>query len=283
MYNLVKKTLFVSFIFLVITLPLQAQVKIGILPRLAPAELTKMFTPFADYLSKEIGEKVVLVIPKDFDTFNQMMKEGKFDYAFANPNIYTDARKQIGNAIEPLAIAIETGTGKTFTGCFLVKKGTTIKSVKDFKGKKLIFVDENSAGGYLSQAYTIKQAGLSKKDITLLPFAKKHTNVALAVQNGTADVGGIRTADFKKLKTLVSIPDVEILSESASMPNWPFYSLPNSKKEMTEKIKNMILSLKPNSALSKSTLSEAKIDGFVPATDADFDAMRKVSDAANSF
>jgi phosphonate transport system substrate-binding protein len=283
MYSIIKKTTLLSLLLLVVSLPLQAQVKIGILPRLAATELTKMFTPLADYIGKQIDQKVELVIPKDFDTFNQMMKSGKFDYAYANPNIYTDARSSLGKSVEPLVIAVETGSGKTFTGCFLVKKGSSIKSVSDFKGKKLIFVDENSAGGYLSQVYTIKQSGLSRKDITILPFAKKHTNVALAVQNGSADIGGIRTADFEKIKSQVSIPDVVLLSESASIPNWPLFSLPNSNKELTEKIKKALLTLKPNTSESKSLLKEAKLDGFVPASDADFDSMRKVSQTANSF
>lgn len=278
------KTLAVSLLMFAIflALPVQSQVKIGILPRLAPTELTKMFTPFANHLGKQIGQPVELVIPKDFDTFNQMMKDGKFDYAYANPNIYSDARKSIGSAVEPLAVAVEGGS-KTFTGCFLVKKGSPIKKISDFKGKKLIFVDENSAGGYLSQAYTIKQTGLTKKEFTLLPFAKKHTNVALAVQNGSADVGGIRTADFEKIKGEVNIPDVQILSESVAMPNWPLFSLPNSKKDITEKIKKAVLDLKPNSSEAKAVLNDAKLNGFLPATDADFNLMRKISESANSF
>ncbi len=263
--------------------PLIGQVKLGILPRLAPSELTKMFSPLAAHLGKALGQPVELVIPKDFDTFTSMMKEGRFDYAYANPNVYSDARALLGPGVEPLAIAVEGESGKTFTGCFLVKKGSPIKKVQDFKGKKLIFVDENSAGGYLSQVYTMKLAGLSKKDITILPFAKKHTNVALAVQNGAADVGGIRTADFEKIKSQVNIPDVVVLSESAAMPNWPFFSLPNSKKDVTAKIKKAVLDLKPNSADAKTVLTDAKLNGFLPATDLEFDSMRKISGAATQF
>ncbi len=270
-------------ILTILVLPIHGQVKIGILPRLAPTELTKMFTPLANHLSKVIGQQIELVIPKDFDTFNQMMKEGKFDYAYANPNVYSDARASLGTSVEPLAIAVEAGTGKTFTGCFLIKKGSPIKNINDFKNKKIIFVDENSAGGFLSQIYTMKQGGLSKKDVTILPFAKKHTNVALAVQNGSADIGGIRTADFEKIKLQVSIPDVQILSESVAMPNWPFFSLPNSKKDITEKIKKAVLNIKPNSPESSSLLNEAKLNGFLPTSDSDFNLMRKISKAANSF
>lgn len=260
-----------------------AQIKIGILPRLAPSELTKMFNPLKEYMEAETGQKIELIIPKDFDTFTQMLNSGKFDYAFSNPNVYVQAKKKHGKNVEPLVIAIETGTGKTFTGCFLVKKGSPIKNVNDFKGKKMIFVDEKSAGGYISQVATMVKTGLTKKDITLLPFALKHTNVALAVQNGVVDIGGIRTADFEKIKKQVSIPDVVILSESEQIPNWPFYQLASAKPEISGKIKAALLKLVPKSAASGKILKDAKLDGFVPSSDSDFDAMRKVAEALNKF
>jgi phosphonate transport system substrate-binding protein len=267
----------------VVALPLAGQVKVGILPRLSTSELTKMFSPLAARLGKALGEPVELVIPKDFDAFNAMMKEGKFDYAYANPNVYSEACAVLGPGIAPLAIAVEGEGGKTFTGCFLVKKGSPITKIQDFKNKKMVFVDENSAGGYLSQVYMMQKSGLSKKDVTILPFAKKHTNVALAVQSGAADVGGIRTADFEKIKSQVKIPDVVILSETTEMPNWPFFNLPTAKKELTAKIKQALLELKPNSSEAKAVLNEAKLNGFLPASDLDFDLMRKISGSANSF
>lgn len=278
-----KKSFMAVLILFVFAMSIHAQVKVGILPRLAPSEMTKMFNPLVEYLSAELGQKVELVIPKDFETFTQMLKEGKFDYAYANPNVYVEARKTLGKDVEPIVLAVETGTGKTFTGCFLVKKGSPIKSVVDFKGKKLIFVDQKSAGGYLSQVTTMVKSNIHKKDITLLPFALKHTNVALAVQNGAADVGGIRTADFETIKKQANVPDVVILSESEDIPNWPLFKLPNSKPQVTDKLKAVLLKLAPKSAKASSILKDAKLDGFVSSTDADFNAMRKVAEALNQF
>lgn len=283
MLKIIKRTLFLGLLSAVTALPINAQVKVGILPRLAPSVMTKMFSPLVEQLSTELGQKVEIVIPKDFSTFMQMLKDGKFDYAYANPNVYVEARNLLGNKVEPLVLAVETGSGKTFTGCFLVKKGSSVKSVADFKGKKLIFVDEKSAGGYLTQVTTMVKSNIHKKDITLLPFAKKHTNVALAVQNGAADVGGIRTADFEKIQKQVNIPDVVILSETQAIPNWPLFNLPNSNPQVTEKLKAALLKLVPKSSKATSVLKDAKLDGFVETSDSDFDSMREVSTAKDKF
>ena len=52
-----------------------AEIRFGTLPRLSAAELQTMFAPLADYLARETGEKVTLVIPKDFDAFNRVFRE----------------------------------------------------------------------------------------------------------------------------------------------------------------------------------------------------------------
>lgn len=283
MKNEISKYILTGFLIFLITVSVNAQVKVGILPRLAASEMTEMFKPLVNHLKAEIGQEVEMVIPKDFDTFMTMLKSGKFDYAYANPNVYVEARNSLGDAVEPLVLAVETGSGQTFSGCFLVKKGSPLKSVADFKGKKMIFVDEKSAGGYLTQVTELVKAGISKKDIKLLPFAKKHTNVALAVQNGVADVGGIRTQDFEKIKKMVNILDVVILTKTADIPNWPLFKLPNSKKEVTAKIKKALLKLEPKSSKAASILSSAKLDGFVETSDSDFDSMREVAKAKAKF
>jgi len=59
-----------------------AEIKFGILPRLSAMELNTMYSPLAEYLSKEVGEKVTLVISKDFDAYNTMVANGQVDMGF---------------------------------------------------------------------------------------------------------------------------------------------------------------------------------------------------------
>ena len=81
-----------------------AEIKFGLLPRLPEKELLPMFTPLAKHLEKETGMKVILVIPKDFDTYTKQAIAGDFDIGFTNPNIYITA-KRASPEVEPLALA----------------------------------------------------------------------------------------------------------------------------------------------------------------------------------
>ena len=167
--------------------------KLGLLPRLSAVEMNKMFTPLAEYLSNETGEKVSLVIPKDFDAFKALVRGGQLDLGFANPLIYVELKKDVN--IDPLGLSSEQKAGTKFRGIIIARKDSGIEKVNDLRGKKLIFVDKDSAAGYIFQMLLLRKAGLDiTKDFTMLPFAKKHDNVTMAVFNKAADAG--RTGRF---------------------------------------------------------------------------------------
>ncbi len=258
-----------------------AEIKFGILPRLSAVEMTTMFDPLADYLSKETGEKVTLVIPKDFSAFKDAVKAGQVDIAFANPIIYVELKKDTG--LEPLGLSSELKSGTRFRGIMVARKDSGIEKLQDLKGKRLIFVDKDSAAGYIFQMLLLSKAGMDvQKDFTLLPFAKKHDNVMMAVFNKAADAGGIREDDFDKMKDKVDLSQLKIIGYSDYFPNWPLFATPKLGKVAEAKIKAALLKLKPNDPRSEAVLGAAKLNGFVAVSDKDFDELRKAAKVAEA-
>ena len=87
------------------------------LPRLSAMELHTMFSPLAEYLTAATGEKVSLVIPKDFEAFKQAVKAGQLDMGFANSLVYVQLKKD--QNLEPLAVSSEAKSGKRFRGIII--------------------------------------------------------------------------------------------------------------------------------------------------------------------
>ncbi len=250
-----------------------AEIKIGILPRLSAVELHGMFSPLAEYLSKETGEKVSLVIPKDFDAFKAAVKAGQVDLGFANSLIYVQLKKDA--AIDPLAVSAEKKAGTKFRGIIIARKDSGIEKVQDLKGRKLIFVEADSAAGYVFQMLLLSKAGLDvHKDFTTLPFAKKHDNVTMAVFNKAADAGGIREDDLDKMKDKVDLSQIKIVAYTDYFPNWPMFAMSKLNKSTAAKIQSALLKLKPNNAESEKILGAAKLAGFAAVTDKDYDQLR---------
>lgn len=258
-----------------------AEIKFGTLPRLSAPELQAMYSPLAEYLSRETGEKVTIVIPKDFNAFKDAVKTGQMDVGFANPLIYVQA-KEMSN-IEPLALSSEVKSGTRFRGIIIVRKDSGFNKIQDLKGKKFVFMDKDSAAGYIFQMLLLSKAGFDvNKDISLLPFAKKHENITTAVFNKTADAGGIREDELEKMKGKLDISQIRIVGYTDYFPNWPFFATPKLKPEMASKIRTALLKLKPNDPKNENILGPARLTGFIPIIDKEYDELRKAAKVAGA-
>ncbi len=258
-----------------------AEIKFGALPHLTVAELQTMYNPLVEYLARETGEKVSLVIPKDFKAFQDAVKTGQIDVGLANPLVYVQLKSHVN--IDPLALISESQNGTRLRGVMIVRKDSGISRLQDLKGKKISFVDKDSGAGYMFQMLVLSRAGLDvKKDITVLPFAKNHDNVTLAVYNKTADAGGIRETAMEKMKDKVDLAQLRIVGYTDYFPNWPIFSTPKLNKERAAKIQAALLKLKPNDPQNERILGAAKLTGFIAVSDKEYDDLRKAAKIAGA-
>ena len=254
------------------------EIKIGVLPRLSATELTAMFGPLVDHLSRETGKKVTLVLAKDFDAFKRQVRDGELDLAFANPLIYVELKKDVD--LTPVALAAEKKGGSKFRGIFVVRKDSGLQDLKDLKGKRLIFVEKDSLGGYFAQALFLKKHGFdAKTDFVSLPFAKKHDNVTMAVFNRAADAGGIREDDLEKMKGKVDLSQLKILAYTDYFPNWPLFATPRLAPATREAVRKALLELRAGDPV----LEAAKLTAFAPVADKDYDGLREAARLVGAF
>jgi ABC-type phosphate/phosphonate transport system substrate-binding protein len=108
----------------------------------------------------------------------------------------------------------------------------------------------------------------------MLPYAKTHENVVMAVFNKTADAGGVREEQLDKMKGSVDTSQLKIVGYTDYFPNWPFFAAPGLKKETADKIKNALLKLKPNDPQNEKILGPARLTGFIPVADKEYDDLR---------
>lgn len=260
----------------------EAEIRLGILPRLGAVELFMMFKPLAGYLTEAAGEKVSIVIPRDFDAFKEGVRSGNMDIGFANPLIYVQLRKEM--ALSPLVVAAEQKGGTRFRGVIIVRTDSGIKTIRDLRGKKCIFADRDSAAGYLFPVMLLKKSGIDfRTDITILPFAKKHDNVVLAVLNRAADAGGMREDDLEKMKSRVDLSKIKVVGYTDFFPNWPLFAAPKSAKGTVLKIQEALIELKPNDPAAGKILAAARIAGFAPIADRDYDKLRQAAQPVGAF
>ena len=98
-----------------------------------------------------------------------------------------------------------------------------------------------------------------------------HDAVAVAVQNGNAQGGGLSRYLFTSLvdQGTIKADRVKVIAESDRYPNYPWVLSPDLDPKLSERIKTGFYNLK-----DEAVLKALKADGFGPVKDEDYDLIR---------
>lgn len=254
----------------------KADITIGVLAKRGAAAAVKKWGPMGQYLTEQIGEKVI-IMPLKFTAIEPMVKDGKIDFLLANSAFFVEMEKKY-NA-RAVATLINSRGGKaldTFGGVILVKQDSPIQTLEDMKGKKFMVVKFSSFGGGQMAWRLLLENGIDpKKDMAAFMEGSKHDNVVLAVKNGAADVGSVRSdtlermADEGKIKMnefRVIHPvtdDFPFVRSTRLYPEWPMAALAGVDDGKAKKVADALKSITTESEVAKA----AKIIGWKDAAD----------------
>jgi len=247
---------------------------IGVFPRRNYTTTIKMFTPLAAHISRELGRKVILKTARDFKTFWEGVTENRYDLVHLNQYQYVKAKVLFGYRV--IAKNEEFGRS-TISSVLVIRKDSEFKSVRDLKGKIVIFGGGRSAMmAYIMPTSLLRHGGLEKNDY-IEKFSINPPNVALAVYFKQAAAGGAgnsvlqlpvvsKNIDTKKLKYLVV---------GKPMAHLPWAVKSNTKPDDQKRLQEILTSLK-DSEEGRRILKKSKLTGLVAATDAEYDDHRRI-------
>jgi len=248
--------------------------KLSMLPRYSTDEIHKRIVPIADYLSKATGLQIDPVVVSTFDQYQKQLIGGAIQVGYENPYIYVLASK----AHEVIALAEKERSGTRFRGIIITRADSPIKTLEDLRGKSISIVGYTSAGGYLSQKLTLAEHGIDvKTDCRLVEAANnKQENVILAVYTGDVDGGFIRGSALHRADNFVPQTAIKVLKETAWLPNWALSVSRTMPAADRKKIADAIFALNKQSPAAQAL----KINRFVPATDQQYNSIRKAAGIA---
>jgi phosphonate transport system substrate-binding protein len=242
--------------------------KVAILPLYSAITLYDRFDPLMRYLSKKTGYEFKLVIPKDFESFFDTIAKGKVEYSYSNPYIYT--RLADRGYLKAFANTIKPPTGDIFRGIIITHKDSKIHTLAELKNKDVMIVSPLSAAGFLAQKLYLLENDIDVyKDLNIID-GKRQEEVILNVYRKKVDAGFVRESAPIVLEEEIDLDKIRTLAKTPYIPNWPFAATKKADSNITEVVKKHLVELKDS-----KVLSAAKIEGFKPATDRDFDTLRK--------
>ncbi|MFN7023951.1 MAG: phosphate/phosphite/phosphonate ABC transporter substrate-binding protein [Pseudorhizobium sp.] len=242
--------------------------KVALLPDENASELIKRNEPFKIYLEETVGKEVELVVTTDYSSMIEAMRFGRIHLAYFGPLSYVLAKTK--SDIEPFAAMVKDGAA-TYRSVIIANAASGVDSLEDAAGKIVAYGDRASTSSHLIPKTMLKEAGLVAEKDYQQQFVGTHDAVAVAVQNGNAQVGGLSEViwDAVTERGLVDASKIKVLGFSKPYPQYPWTMQSNLAPELKDKIRAAFLDLK-----DEAVLNAFKAEGFAPTTDADYDVIR---------
>ena len=250
-----------------------AVLKVALLPDENASELIKRNQPLKEYLEKQLGKEVQLVVTTEYASMIEAMRFGRIDLGYFGPLSYIIARSKCD--IEPFAAMVENGK-PTYRAILIASLKSGINAIGDIRGKKMVFGDPASTSGHLIPQAMLEDAGLVADRDYQQNFVGAHDAVAANVANGNADAGGLSEVTWNYLveRHVIDPSKVKILGYSKDYPQYPWTMRSDLAPELKEKIRTAFLTLR-----DPVVLKSFKAEGFAPVTDKDYDVIRELAKA----
>ncbi len=244
--------------------------KVALLPDENASTVIKNNQALKDYLEAQLGKKIELIVTTDYSSMIEAMRHGRLDLAYFGPLSYVLARQK--SEIEPFA-ALKVKGSTTYQSVVIANTASGVKTIADIKGKDVAYGDTASTSSHLIPKSVLAEGGLMAGRDYKEHFVGSHDAVALAVQNGHAQAGGLSRPIFESLveRKIVSLDKVKVLQYSKPFPQYPWTMRSNLKPELKEKIRSAFLNLK-----DPAVLRSFKAEGFDAITDRDYDVVRNL-------
>jgi phosphonate transport system substrate-binding protein len=248
--------------------PDPATLKVALLPDENASTVIKNSQPLKALLEKELGKKIEIVVTTDYSSMIEAVRHGRLDLAYFGPLSYVLAKQK--SDIEPFAALKQKGS-TTYQSVLIANAGAGINKISDIANKNVAYGDKASTSSHLIPKALLTDSGLNAGQNYREHFVGAHDAVAMAVQNGHAQAGGLSKPIFESLvqRGMVDASKVKVLAESRPFPQYPWTMRSNLKPELKEKIRSVFIGIN-----DPAVLKSFKADGFGPVSDKDYDVVR---------
>jgi phosphonate transport system substrate-binding protein len=249
-----------------------------------PAEnasgVAERYTPFTEYLGRQLGTKVTLRIANDYAAVIEGQRAGNIHIGYYGPASFSRALVT-GVRTTAFVIDVNSDGSKGYYSVFYVLKNSPYQSVKDLKGKNLGLVDPNSTSGYNMPLYTLDKMGIPAADkyFGKVLITGSHENAVLALAQGTVDMcanwwngpddsnltrmlnkGMVKDASGKPMTK----DDFRIIVKSSLIINSPTAYLDSMPAELKAAIRTAFLDAQKNDKAAFEKLSDGKNQPWQP-------------------
>lgn len=234
--------------------------------------------PLQDYLTKAMGQSVIVEAPGTFKETVARLADGSYDFACLGALVYIRAHAKYG--VIPL---VQRASDLHYRSVFITGAHTSIHSLGDLKGKKFAFGDIDSTSAHLMAYRELQQAGIAPETDLKSRYSGSHPATAAMVANGMVDAGAIDETvfDFLIRDGQVDAAKVRVFYTSKPYLDYVYVARKGVSESRRERFVRALLSLQQGK--DDPVLRVLRADKFVVADDQGYETTRQIAHELNMF
>jgi phosphonate transport system substrate-binding protein len=224
----------------------------------------RRWAPIVQHVAQTTGIELELTTGADIPSYQNEIKDGKFDFAYVNAYHYTLFHDSVGYD------AFARQQGADTVGIIVVRKASPIKSVADLKGTTMAFPAPTAIA-----ATVLQLSHLQSEKVDVRPtYMSTMDNVYSAVARGLYPAGGGEMRTFESMDSTMR-NDLRILWSAKPIPAHPFFAHPRVPKEVVAKVQKAMVELSTTDS-GKNLLRAVRFKGIEATSDSDYNEVRSL-------
>lgn len=260
----------------------QARVlRVGFVPAEDAQQVIQNAQPIVEILQRQLGMEVRPFVATDYTGVVEALRANKLDIAFLTPASYVLAKNEANVRV---VLKSERKGSPFYYAAIITRADSGIRTLEDLRGKTFAFGDPLSTSATVFPRKMLYERGIDPvRDFKQVLYSGGHDATVLAVLNGKVDAGatyanspdGHDTAWMRYLKDPDDVKKIRAIAFSEPIPADNLVINAQLDEGIVKKVEAIFLDLSRDPKGKKMLRDLYQIDGFVPATDQDYDSVRQ--------
>ena len=255
--------------------------RVGFVPAENAQQVIQNAQPIVDILQKRLSMEVQPFVATDYTGVIEALRGNKLDIAFLTPASYVLAKSE---ANVKVVLKSERKGSPFYYAAIITRADSGIKKLEDLRGKTFAFGDPLSTSANVFPRKMLREHGIDPvRDFKQILNSGGHDATVLAVLNGKVDAGATYanspdnndTAWMRYLKNPDDVKKIRAIAFSEPIPADNLVINANLDERTAKKIEEIFIELSHDAQGKKMLRDLYQIDGFVTATDKDYDSVRQ--------
>jgi phosphonate transport system substrate-binding protein len=255
--------------------------RVGFVPAEDARQVMQNAQPIVDILQTRLEMEVQPFVATDYTGVIEALRVNKLDIAFLTPASYVLAKSEANIRV---VLKSERRGSPFYYAAIITRADSGIKRLEDLRGKTFAFGDPLSTSANVFPRKMLHERGIDPvRDFKQILYSGGHDATVLAVLNRKVDAGATYAnspdshdaAWTRYLKDPGEIKKIHAIAYSEPIPADNLVINVSLDDRIARKIEEIFLELSRDAKGKKMLRDLYQIDGFVPATDKDYDSVRE--------